>query len=148
MKNDHHRQTPAECADQHPPDAPDGDYKDLLLTNRNEEQAIWALLHSLGITENYVGSSQLVYAVRLAQEKPERLSSVTKELYPEVAKAFHTSWQCVERNIRTVIELAWNLDPSRVSELEEFPLSKRPRPTQFISLLLNQLHKMDSAYTL
>lgn len=137
-----------ECADQRSPGASDGESKDMLLINRNEEQTILALLHSLGITENYVGSSQLVCAVRLAQEKPELLSSVTKELYPEVAKAFHTSWQCVERNIRTVIELAWKLDPDRISALEEFPLTKRPRPTQFISLLLNQLNKIESTYTL
>lgn len=148
MKEDNHLLTLTKCADQRLSEDPDKEIQNALLINRNEEQAIWALLHSLGITENYVGSSQLVYAVRLAQEKPERLASVTKELYPEVAKAFHTSWQCVERNIRTVIELAWNLDAGRVLELEEFPLSKRPRPTQFISLLLNQLNKMEAAYTL
>ena len=142
MKEDNPIHTITKCADQRSPGAPDRESKDMLLMNRNEEQAIWALLHSFGITENYVGSSQLVYAVRLAQEKPERLASVTKELYPEVAKAFHTSWQCVERNIRTVIELAWNLDASRILDLEEFPLPKRPRPTQFISLLLNQLNKI------
>lgn len=104
-----------------------------------EEQSIVALLHSLGITENYVGFSQLMHAVRLAREKPERLASVTKELYPDVAKAYHTSWRCVERNIRTVIELAWSLNAGRISELAEFPLSRKPRPAQFISLLLNQL---------
>lgn len=107
--------------------------------NTAEEQTIVALMHSLGITENYVGFAQLLYAVRLAREKPERLASVTKELYPDVAKAFHTSWRCVERNIRTVIELAWNLNASRISALAEFPLLKRPRPAQFISLLLNQV---------
>lgn len=117
--------------------------------NPREEQAITALLHGMGITENYVGFAQLLYALRLAQEKPERLASVTKELYPDVASVFHTSWRCVERNIRTVIEVAWDLDPGRVSVLAEYPLLKRPRPTQFISLLLGRLKEMESeeAYT-
>ncbi len=147
MEKENRVYTLTECADQRLPGAPNGESKDMPPIDWSGEQAVWNLLYSLGITGNYVGSAQLAYAVRLARENPDRLSSVTKELYPEVAKAFHTSWQCVERNIRTVIELSWNLDPGRISDLEGFPLSKRPRPTQFISLLLNQLNQMESTYT-
>ncbi|MCE2603975.1 sporulation initiation factor Spo0A C-terminal domain-containing protein, partial [Pseudomonas aeruginosa] len=60
------------------------------------------LLCCLGITANYTGFYYTSYAVYLAMEDMECLSLVTKYLYPEVAKHYHTTPACVERNIRTV----------------------------------------------
>ena len=58
------------------------------------------LLYCLGVTEKYVGFPHTLYAVRLSIQQPERLMLVTKWLYPDVAKQYHTSWQNVEKNIR------------------------------------------------
>jgi len=118
---------------------PENEPMGLLPMNTVEKQAIIDLMHSMGITENYIGFSQLLFAVQLAREDPRRLASVTKEIYPDVAKAYNTSWRCVERNIRTVIEVSWSVDPRRISDLANYPLHRRPKPAQFISLLLNHL---------
>ena len=67
-----------------------------------EHQAIvdsYDLLYSLGATANHLGFFQTACAVRLAAQQPERLLLVTKWLYPEVAKHYHTNWRAVERNI-------------------------------------------------
>ena len=39
---------------------------------------------------------------------PEMLNSITKILYPTIAKTFQTTSSRVERAIRHAIEVAWN----------------------------------------
>lgn len=52
---------------------------------------IYDLLYRLGATANHTGFFHTACAVRLAMEQPERLLLVTKWLYPEVAKHYHTT---------------------------------------------------------
>ena len=47
-----------------------------------------ALLHQLGITENYKGFRYAAYAASLCALDQDRLLLVTKRLYPEIAKRF------------------------------------------------------------
>lgn len=56
---------------------------------------------------NQKGYRYLREAVWIACQDPEVLSSVTKRLYPEVAKRFGTTDKQVERAIRCAIEAAW-----------------------------------------
>ena len=65
-------------------------------------------MNRLGITANYAGFHHTAYAVSLAYRQPDSLLLVTKRLYPDVARQYHTKWQRVERNIRTVIAIAWS----------------------------------------
>ena len=65
---------------------------------------------------------------------------VTKRLYPDVARQYHTKWQRVERNIRTVIAIAWTENRPLLEELAGYPLSRRPQPVQFLSILTSALH--------
>lgn len=53
------------------------------------------------------GYRYLREAVWIAYQEPEYLASVTKRLYPEVAKRFNTTDKQVERAIRNAIEIAW-----------------------------------------
>ena len=53
------------------------------------------------------GYRYLREAVWIAYQEPEYLASVTKRLYPEVAKRFNTTDKQVERAIRNAIETAW-----------------------------------------
>lgn len=96
------------------------------------------LLHRLGIAATYRGFCQSAYAVMLAAEDMERLLQVTKLLYGEVAKEFHTSFQCVERNIRTVAAVAWKENRPFLEALADHPLSQPPTPSQFIDILARQ----------
>ena len=85
-----------------------------------------ALLHDLGISENYKGFYYILSALDLIQEKPERLLLVTKWLYPEIAKRHHTSSACVERDMRSVIQSAWKNYPERIERLARQDLSAPP----------------------
>ncbi len=60
-----------------------------------------------GFQARQKGYRYLREAVWIAYREPEVLTSVTKRLYPEVAKRFNTSDKQVERAIRNTIETAW-----------------------------------------
>ncbi len=96
---------------------------------------IYELLTQLGVTANYTGYYHTAYAVNLAIESPSRLLLVTKHLYPDVAKHFSTTSLCVERNIRTVVEVAWDRHPEMLTELAKYDLLTRPSASQFIAIL-------------
>lgn len=95
------------------------------------------LLHRLGVTEAYKGFNHTVYAVQLCVNDPDRLQLITKLIYPDVAGRYGTSWQAVERNMRTVAAVAWETDPLLLSELAGFHLKRRPTNGRFIAILTN-----------
>ncbi len=96
---------------------------------------IYDLLYSLGLTANYSGFFHTAYAVQLVIDNPQRLLMVTKRLYPEVARHYLTTQQAVERNIRTVINVAWEKNPQKIAELARCPVQTKPTVSQFISIL-------------
>lgn len=100
---------------------------------------IAALLFSLGLSSNYKGFSCLISAVDLVMRDPDSLALTTKSLYPQVAKLHHTTWQAVERNIRTAIGVIWARSAQRLQSLTCFPLSGKPSAPVFISILVYHL---------
>lgn len=85
----------------------------------------------LGIPAHLRGYYYLREAILLSAEDMELVGSVTKLLYPSIAKNFHTSVQRVERAIRNAIEVSWERGNSSVFE-ELFGYSQRTgaqRPT-------------------
>ena len=101
---------------------------------------LYRLLNRLGITANYAGFHHVAYAVYLTYQKPDSLLLVTKRLYPDVARQYSTRWQRVERNIRTVIAIAWEENRPLLEALAGYPLLRRPQPVQFLSILASALH--------
>lgn len=70
-----------------------------------------------GFQARQKGYRYLREAVWIAYQEPEVLTSVTKCLYPEVAKHFNTTDKQVERAIRNTIETAWtNGEPETLKE--------------------------------
>ncbi len=67
-----------------------------------------SVLHQLGIGKTYSGYDYILHAMDLTMHNETILNNVTKVLYIDVAKKYHTSKTCVERNIRKVIEVMWN----------------------------------------
>lgn len=101
------------------------------------------LLMSLGITRNYRGYRRTALAIQLAMEREERLEAVTKEIYWEVARLCDCTWTAVERNIRTVVQRAWRVNPARLAEMARYPLEKPPTASQFIALTAACLRRDD-----
>lgn len=84
-----------------------------------------------GFQARQKGYRYLREAVWIACQEPEVLSSVTKRLYPEVAKRFYTTDKQVERAIRNAIETAWTSgDPEALKmAFQDLYSDKTIRPT-------------------
>lgn len=93
-------------------------------------------LGCLGITANYSGFHHVACAVMLAVQEPKQLLFITKTLYTSVAQRYGTKWSCVERNIRTVVALAWNDRREYLETLAGYPLKQKPTASQFIAILV------------
>ena len=65
------------------------------------------LLHMRGVPAHLNGYYYLRSAIIVSLEDSAAVSSVTKLLYPEIAKEYVTTEQKVERGIRNAIEVAW-----------------------------------------
>lgn len=74
----------------------------------NLEIVITENLHQIGVPAHVKGYRYVREAIKITIENPEMLNSVTKVLYPTVAKTFKSTSSRVERAIRHAIELAWD----------------------------------------
>ncbi len=61
----------------------------------------------MGVPAHLKGYHYLRTAILMAGKDMEVVGSVTKLLYPEIAKRFKTTEQKVERAIRNAIEVSW-----------------------------------------
>jgi two-component system response regulator (stage 0 sporulation protein A) len=75
---------------------------------RNLEQDVTDMIHEIGVPAHIKGYQYLREAIMMSVEDPEMISSITKLLYPTIAKRFQTTPSRVERAIRHAIEVAWS----------------------------------------
>lgn len=68
--------------------------------------SIRTLLISLGFRPNLSGFDYLATALNICAEQPEHTFSITKEIYPSVAKKHGSTIPRTERNIRNCITRA------------------------------------------
>lgn len=66
------------------------------------------IMLNLGVPAHLKGYHYLREAIIMAQDDLEVVGSITKLLYPEIAKQFGTTDQKVERAIRNAIEVSWS----------------------------------------
>ncbi len=71
------------------------------------EKYITDIMLDMGVPAHLKGYRYLRMAIMMAKEDMEVVGSVTKLLYPEIAKKFNTTEQKVERAIRNAIEVSW-----------------------------------------
>ena len=70
-----------------------------------ETLEIERLIRSLGIGATYRGYHYLSYGIALCLQDENYLLSVSKLLYPQIARMFRTTSASVERDLRTVIKV-------------------------------------------
>lgn len=76
--------------------------------NQNEMRCyVTKIMLRLGVPAHLMGYHFIREAILMAQKDFNILGSVTKLLYPEIAKTFKTTDQKVERAIRNAIEASW-----------------------------------------
>lgn len=106
------------------------------------EQKIERLIRSLGIGATYRGYRYLNYGIQLCLEDEDYLLSVSKLLYPQIAKHYCTTSYSVERDIRTVIEVCWNRgDRNLLQKIALRPLTMRPPSGEFFDILTAYLRQ-------
>ncbi len=107
------------------------------------EVMVTEVIHQLGVPAHIKGYYYLRDAIMASLENRELLESVTKMLYPTVAKKFSTTSSRVERAIRHAIEIAW--DRGNVDVLNSFfgytvnTGKGKPTNSEFISLITDKL---------
>ncbi len=78
------------------------------LYNNNLQVSITKALHELGVPSHIKGYQYIREGVTLVYNNPKIIGGITKELYPEIAKKYHSTTSRVERAIRHAIEISWN----------------------------------------
>ena len=95
------------------------------------ERYVTQIMLDMGIPAHLKGYHYLREAILISEQDMETVTSVTKLLYPSIAKRYHTTEQKVERAIRNAIEVSWQRGNILIFE-ELFgysSLSGRQRPT-------------------
>ena len=82
--------------------------KDNVVTDTELQLMITEIIHQIGVPAHIKGYHYLREAIILSVKNSEVINSVTKLLYPTVAKKHNTTSSRVERAIRHAIEVAWD----------------------------------------
>lgn len=77
------------------------------MNEKKLEQAISQVMLDMGMPVHLRGYHYMRTAVVMAVEDMKVVGSVTKLLYPEVARRYNTTNGKVERAIRNAIEISW-----------------------------------------
>ncbi len=75
---------------------------------RDLEKDVTDMIHEIGVPAHIKGYQYLREAIMMSVEDVEMLGSITKVLYPTIAKKYQTTPSRVERAIRHAIEVAWS----------------------------------------
>ena len=98
---------------------------------------------TIGIPPHIKGYQYLREAIKLCIADTDIISSITKRLYPDVAKKFGTTASKVERAIRHAIEVCWNRGKiDNINNLfgsKVFTKNDRPTNGEFIALIADKL---------
>lgn len=107
------------------------------------EVTVSEIMHQIGVPAHIKGYQYLRESIILSVNDTDMLGSVTKILYPTVAKTFKTTSSRVERAIRHAIEVAWDRgDVDILSSYFGYTIqSQRGKPTnsEFIAMIADRL---------
>lgn len=113
------------------------------------ENYITEAMLDIGVPAHLKGYHYLREAIMLSAKDMDLVSSVTKLLYPAIAKRFKTTDQKVERAIRNAIEVSWTRgNTDTFEELFGYSVEQgknRPTNSEYISRIADKvrldLHK-------
>ncbi len=118
--------------------------KDELSDTRPDiESQVTKIIHQIGVPAHIKGYQYLRSAILMTIDDNDVINSVTKVLYPSVAKKYKTTTSRVERAIRHAIEVAW--DRGDVDTLNSYfgytIQNTRGKPTnsEFIAMIADNL---------
>ena len=102
-------------------------------------EEIGELLEQLGLARKEKGFERLSYAIAVTAKEFERAGSVTKLLYPDLAKHFQTTPEKIGRSLRHLIEKSWEKgEKTRFEKLFGYHRDNseiRPTNSEYIAIL-------------
>jgi len=107
------------------------------------EELVTSIIHEVGVPAHIKGYQYVREAIMITVENLDVINSVTKVLYPEVAKKYHTTPSRVERAIRHAIEVAW--DRGDLETLQKFfgytvsNTKGKPTNSEFIAMISDRI---------
>lgn len=108
--------------------------------NKSPEQMISHLLTQMNVSASIKGYYYLRNAILMVWKDQDAIIGITKRMYPDVAKDFHTTPNKVERAIRHAIESAWKRGGERIySQIVDIECLERPTNGQFIATVSEYL---------
>ena len=116
----------------------------------NLENRVTNMLHEIGIPAHIKGYQYLREAIIMSVNDIEMLNSITKILYPTIAKKYQTTASRVERAIRHAIEVAWSRGKmDTIDELFGYTINNgkgKPTNSEFIALIADRIRLEYKAY--
>lgn len=117
--------------------------------NRNRRLAnsleadVTDIIHEIGIPAHIKGYQYLRDAIIMSVGDTEMLGSITKVLYPTIAKRYKTTPSRVERAIRHAIEVAWSRGKvETIEDLFGYTVNSgkgKPTNSEFIALIADKI---------
>ena len=110
---------------------------------RDLEQDVTNMIHEIGVPAHIKGYQYLREAIMMSVTDSTMISSITKILYPTIAKRFQTTPSRVERAIRHAIEVAWSR--GRMETLDSLfgytidTGKGKPTNSEFIALIADKI---------
>ena len=107
------------------------------------EELVTSIIHEVGVPAHIKGYQYVREAIMITVENMDVINSVTKVLYPEVAKRYNTTPSRVERAIRHAIEVAW--DRGDLETLQRFfgytvsNAKGKPTNSEFIAMISDRI---------
>lgn len=107
------------------------------------EKDVTDMIHEIGVPAHIKGYQYLREAIMMSVEDIEMLNSITKILYPSLAKKYQTTPSRVERAIRHAIEVAWSRGKMEtLDSLFGYTINigkGKPTNSEFIALIADKI---------
>lgn len=107
------------------------------------EAEVTNIIHEIGVPAHIKGYQYLRDAIMMSVNDGEMMGSITKRLYPTIAKNHKTTSSRVERAIRHAIEVAWGRGKmDTIEELFGYTVNSRkgkPTNSEFVALIADKI---------
>ncbi|MDD6217387.1 MAG: sporulation transcription factor Spo0A [Roseburia sp.] len=117
--------------------------KALEVEEHNLEADVTEIIHEIGVPAHIKGYQYLRDAIIMSVNDMEMLNSITKILYPTIAKKYQTTPSRVERAIRHAIEVAWSRGKmDTIDEMFGYTIHNgkgKPTNSEFIALITDRI---------
>lgn len=112
-------------------------------TSRSLEVEVTNIMHELGVPAHIKGYQYLRDAIMMVVKDLDVINSITKLLYPSIAKNYNTTPSRVERAIRHAIEVAWSRGQvEAIDALFGYTVNigkGKPTNSEFIAMIADKL---------